>query len=203
MAAALEHRVPQSSAWAELNRFTVDTHPCAETLGEPEQVLVVAAPDQLTAAGQELQQQASLGRRDTGLVCQAEYPQIVFLRADAGALDQHTLMIRSRQKTHLKETSDPVPAAFRRRDRDLAGQGIQVSNRCPEIRLGYGHCRIGRGANVVELQELSGKIPGRGGKGLRPCASRRVDRDVLDAAPRLGPLWAVYSEKKHETKTLR
>ena len=39
----------QTPAWAELKRVAVDANPRSEALGEPEQILVVAAPIQLTA----------------------------------------------------------------------------------------------------------------------------------------------------------
>jgi hypothetical protein len=62
MTLAVENRVPEPSAWAELERVAVNAHPFAEALGEPEQVPVVTAPAHLTAAAEELQQQAGLRR---------------------------------------------------------------------------------------------------------------------------------------------
>jgi hypothetical protein len=39
----------QTPAWAELKRVAVDANPRSEALGEPEQILVVAAPVQPAA----------------------------------------------------------------------------------------------------------------------------------------------------------
>lgn len=59
MTFTLEYGAPQPPARAELKWVAIDPHPCAEALGEPEQIIVVATPIQVAATAQELQQQAS------------------------------------------------------------------------------------------------------------------------------------------------
>src|SRR4051794_29648319 len=69
-------RTPRSTppAWAELKRVAVDSSMC-EGVGRAGADPCVAAPVELAAAAQELEQQASLGRRETGLICQTEFPE--------------------------------------------------------------------------------------------------------------------------------
>ena len=52
MTTALEHGARQPPAWAELKRVILDPHPRGQTLGESEQVSVIAAAAYITAATQ-------------------------------------------------------------------------------------------------------------------------------------------------------